>query len=56
VTFIIIASFVIALGLGIYVGLGAPGFKGKGRVDRVVEPGRARRLNHKHLDWMRPRR
>jgi len=50
----IIISFILALGLGIYVGLGAPGLKG--REDRVVAPGRARRLKPKHLDWLKPRR
>jgi hypothetical protein len=55
VSFLVIASFVVALGLGIWVGLGFPGIKG--REDRVVAPGRARRgLEPKHLDWLRPRR
>jgi hypothetical protein len=41
-----------ALAVGIYVGLGAPGFPG--REDRVVS--RARRLKQQHtpLDWLRP--
>ena len=43
---------ILALALGIYVGLGMPGMPG--RVDRVVPPGRARRLNHNHIHWFRP--
>lgn len=53
-TFFIILSLAGALGLGIWVGLGAPGFPG--REDRVVAPGRARRLEPRHLDWLRPRK
>jgi hypothetical protein len=46
----------VALILGIWVGLGMPGVQG-GRRDRVVEPGRARRYARvRHLDWLRPRR
>lgn len=51
-TFIIIAA--AALLGGIYVGLGAPGFPG--RKDRVVAPGRARRLKPHHIHWLRSRR
>jgi hypothetical protein len=47
---ILVLGMVAALGLGLYVGLGAPGFKG--REDRVVE--RARRLERKHIHWLRP--
>ena len=43
---------IIALALGIYVGLGLPGMPG--RVDRVVSPGRARRLRPNHIHWFRP--
>ena len=45
---------ILALALGIYVGLGMPGISG--REDRVVPPGRARRLPHRHLHWIRPTR
>jgi hypothetical protein len=54
VSWFILLTCVMALGLGIWVGLGAPGIKG--REDRVVAPGRARRLKPKHLDWLKPRR
>jgi hypothetical protein len=41
----------VALLIGVYVGLGAPGMRG--REDRVVH--RARRLrHHTPLDWLRP--
>ncbi len=50
-TFYIIGA-VIALGAGIWVGLGHPGMQG--REDRIVEPGRAQRLERKRLDWLRP--
>jgi hypothetical protein len=50
----IIITMVAALALGVYVGLGAPGFPG--REDRVVEQGRARRLTKKHIHWIRPER
>jgi hypothetical protein len=36
------------------VGLGAPGTKG--REDRVVKSGRARRLDHNFIHWLRPKR
>lgn len=51
-TFLIIA--IAALLGGVYVGLGAPGFPGRG--DRVVSPGRARRLKPNHVHWLRIRR
>ncbi len=41
----------VALGIGIYVGLGLPGLPG--REDRVVAPGRARRLKHNYIHWYR---
>lgn len=53
-SFLIILSLIIALGLGVYVGLGAPGFPG--RVNKWVPSGRARRLQARHLDWLRPRK
>jgi hypothetical protein len=49
----IIVGMLLALGLGVYVGLGAPGMKG--REDRVVQ-GRAKRLQKRHIDWLRPPR
>jgi hypothetical protein len=48
----IILGMVAALGLGLYVGLGTPGMKG--REDRVVTEGRARRLERRHIHWLRP--
>jgi hypothetical protein len=50
----IIIAMVVALALGIYVGLGAPGMPG--REDRIVQSGRARRLPKRHLHWIRPER
>jgi Uri superfamily endonuclease len=50
----IIGGMIAALGVGVYVGLGAPGMPG--RVDRVVEPGRARRLKKQHIDLLKSRR
>jgi hypothetical protein len=44
---------VLALAIGIYVGLGLPGIPG--REDRVVAPGRARRLRHNYIHWYKPR-
>jgi hypothetical protein len=44
----------LALLGGIYVGLGAPGMPG--REDRVVTPGRARRLKARHIHWLKIRR
>jgi hypothetical protein len=49
---LIIGGMVLALGVGIYVGVGAPGWKGL-RQDRVVEPGRARRIKKQHIDLLR---
>jgi hypothetical protein len=48
---ILLLGMVAALGIGVYVGLGAPGWKG--REDRVVEEGRARRLERRHIHWIR---
>ncbi|HSJ25579.1 MAG TPA: hypothetical protein VK929_12970 [Longimicrobiales bacterium] len=48
----LILGMLVALGLGVYVGLGAPGWKG--REDRVVHEGRARRLERRHIHWLRP--
>lgn len=42
-----------ALGGGVWVGLGMPGTKG--REDRVVRPGHARReAKPRALDWLKP--
>lgn len=51
----LIVGGIVALALGIYIGLGMPGMPGP--QDRVVPPGTARRF-HKHqtLDWLRPQR
>jgi len=49
---VFIIGSVIALAAGVWVGLGHPGFKG--RDDRIVEPGRAHRLERKPLNWTRP--
>lgn len=49
---ILILTFVLALAVGIWVGLGMPGMSG--REDRVVKHGRARRLEHRHVHWLRP--
>jgi hypothetical protein len=46
-----VMGMLAALGIGIYVGLGAPGTRG--REDRVVEEGRAKRLQKKHIDWLK---
>lgn len=48
----LVVIMIIALGVGIYVGLGAPGFRG--RQDRVITGGRGRRLPHRYVNWMRP--
>jgi hypothetical protein len=50
----IVIGMAVALGAGLWVGLGAPGTQG--RQDRVVTSGRARRLQKRHIDWLRPRR
>lgn len=42
---------IVALAVGIYVGLGMPGLSG--RENRVVSTGRARRLPHRHVHWIR---
>lgn len=44
---------VVALIIGVYVGLGLPGLPG--REDRVVPQGRARRLSHNYIHWYKPR-
>jgi hypothetical protein len=49
-----ILGMAAALGVGVYVGLGMPGMKG--REDRVVTHGTPRRLGKKHIDWLRPDR
>lgn len=49
---IFIIGSVIALVAGVWVGLGHPGIKG--RDDRIVETGRAHRLERKPLNWLRP--
>jgi Uri superfamily endonuclease len=50
----LVAGMLVALGAGVYVGLGAPGTRG--RQDRVVMHGRPKRLQRRHIDWLRPRR
>ena len=52
---LIIGGMVAALGVGIWVGIGAPGLPGA-REDRVVPPGQARRLKKHHIDLLKPRR
>jgi hypothetical protein len=54
-TYLIIGGLVAALAAGIWVGIGAPGLPGA-RADRVVEPGRAKRLKKHHIDLLKPRR
>jgi hypothetical protein len=49
---IIVVGMVAALVIGVYVGVGAPGWKGL-RQDRVVEPGRAKRLRKQHIDLLK---
>lgn len=51
---VVIGGMVIALGVGIYVGLGMPGTAG--REDRIVPPGRARRLKKQHIDLLKRKR
>jgi hypothetical protein len=46
-----ITGAILALAVGVYVGLGLPGLRG--REDRLVAPGRARRLPHRHVHWIR---
>lgn len=43
-----------ALIFGIWVGLGAPGTRG--RENRLVKSGRARRLDHSYIHWLRQKR
>ena len=50
----LIITATVALAVGIYVGLGAPGFRG--RENRIVAPGRARRLEHRYVHWIRQQR
>jgi hypothetical protein len=50
----IVIGMVLALGVGVYVGMGAPGIPG--RSDRIVSSGRARRLEKRHIHWLRPQR
>lgn len=49
---ILITGLVLAFVGGIYVGIGAPGWKGL-REDRVVEPGRAKRIRRQHIDLLK---
>jgi hypothetical protein len=49
-----VVYMIIALGLGVYVGLGLPGIPGRG--DRVVARARRRKVQYTPLDWFRPRR
>jgi Uri superfamily endonuclease len=51
---ILVGGMAAALGAGVYVGLGAPGTRG--RQDRVVMHGRPKRLRRRHIDWLRPQR
>jgi Uri superfamily endonuclease len=51
---LILLGMAVALGAGIYVGLGAPGTRG--RENRVVYHRPARRLEKRHIDWLRPKR
>ena len=46
-------GLIVALGAGVWVGLGMPGVSG--REDRVVRPGMARReAKPRSLDWLKP--
>lgn len=51
---IVVGGMIVALGVGIYVGLGMPGIPG--REDRLVPPGRARRLQKQHIDLLKRKR
>ncbi|HSJ08265.1 MAG TPA: hypothetical protein VK928_00085 [Longimicrobiales bacterium] len=53
---LIIAGMVVALAIGVWVGLGSPGWKRGLRTDRVVESGRAKRLQRRHIDLLRTQR
>ena len=45
----------VALAIGVWVGLGLPGLSG-GREDRFVESGRARRgLEPNYIHWFKPK-
>jgi hypothetical protein len=47
---------VVALAIGVWVGLGMPGVRG-GREDRYIESGRARRgLQPNYIHWYKPKR
>jgi hypothetical protein len=49
----IVGMMVVALAVGVYVGLGLPGMPG--REDRVVGHARRRlKVQHSPLDWLRP--
>jgi len=50
-----IGGLVFALCVGIWVGIGLPGVPGL-REDRVVPPGRARRLKKQHIDLLKRHR
>jgi hypothetical protein len=52
---VVLGGMIIALGAGVYVGIGAPGWKGL-RQDRVVDSGRAKRMKKRHIDLLRTRR
>lgn len=49
-----ILGMILAVAIGVWVGIGMPGVKGL-RGDRVVKPGTARRLRKQHLDWLKAR-
>lgn len=49
---LLITMAIVALAGGVYVGLGMPGVRG-GREDRIVHHGRARRLEHRYVHWIR---
>jgi hypothetical protein len=51
---LLILIMAAALAIGIWVGLGAPGTNG--REDRVVKSGRARRLDHNYVHWLKTKR
>ncbi|HEX6307006.1 MAG TPA: hypothetical protein VFZ69_02395 [Longimicrobiales bacterium] len=50
----LIGGMVVALCAGVWVGIGLPGVRGL-REDRMVEPGRARRLKKQHIDLLKRR-
>jgi hypothetical protein len=47
----IIMGMAAALGIGVWVGLGMPGTRG--REDRVVTNGAPKRLQKRHIDWLK---